>query len=80
MTFNKARELINDIYTDVRVRQRTKFHAATWIGRIINLGYSVDQIFEIINDQGTLYSELNTMLIDRGNLLKEQYFEKLMAL
>lgn len=80
MTFNKARELINDIYTDIRVRQRTKFHAATWVGRIMNLGYSVEQLFKMINDRETTYKELNTLLNDRGNLLKEQYYKKLMSL
>jgi hypothetical protein len=80
MNFTQASALVREIYNDPRLQQRSKFHAATWIGRIMNLGFSIDQIFEMITDRETSYNSLNSILIDRSNILKNQYYTRLMSL
>jgi hypothetical protein len=36
MNFQEALNLVHEIYKDSRVLSKSKFSAATWIGRIIN--------------------------------------------
>jgi hypothetical protein len=78
MNFTQASALVRNIYNDPRLQQRSKFHAATWIGRIINLGYTLEQIFNMIEDSNTSFNQLNNQLINRSISLKSQYYEKLM--
>jgi hypothetical protein len=80
MNFTEATALVREIYNDPRLQQRSKFHAATWIGRIMNLGYSIEQIFNMINDNTTSFNQLNNLLITRSSSLKSQYYEKLMSI
>lgn len=80
MNFTEALALVREIYNDPRLQQRSKFHAATWIGRIMNLGYSIEQIFDMINDKDTSSEQLNNLLISRSTDLKSQYYKKLMSI
>jgi hypothetical protein len=80
MNFNQALNLVRDIYTDKRVLNKSKFAAATWIGRIINLGYTIEDIFEMINDKSISKAAINNRLINESNEKKKWYFNQLMAL
>lgn len=80
MNFNQALSLVRDIYTDKRVLNKSKFAAATWIGRIINLGYTIEDIFEMINDKSISKAAINNRLINESNEKKKWYFNQLMAL
>ena len=80
MSFIQASALVREIYNDPRLQQRSKFGAATWMGRIMNLGYTIEEIFKMINDEGTSFNQLNTLLVNRSMLLKSQYYKKLMSL
>lgn len=77
MSFQTALALVQEIYTNPKVRLKNKFAAATWIGRIINLGYSIEDIFKILNDNNP------SSIIDVYNksiVLKSKYYEKLMRI
>jgi hypothetical protein len=80
MTFNEALGLIHTIYANPKVKERTKFSAATWIGRIINLGYTVEEIFTLINDKALPRYELNKELTKRTLAKKTEYYKRLMSL
>ena len=80
MNFQQAVNLVHSIYTDNRVLTKSKFAAATWIGRIINLGYSVEDIFDIINDTSKSARDINIKLREESNLRKKWYFDQLMKI
>jgi len=80
MTFQEAISLIKNIYTDERVLNKTKFAAATWVGRIINLGYSIEDIFKLINDNNISSKDIRMKLQDESNQKKKWYFEQLMKI
>lgn len=80
MTYAEAVSLISQIYADPKVYARTKFSAATWIGRIINLGYTIDEIFTLINNKSISRVSLNYELQQRTKAKKTEYYQKLMSL
>jgi hypothetical protein len=80
MNFQQAVKLVRSIYTDNRVLTKSKFAAATWIGRIINLGYSVEDIFDIINDTSKSARDINIKLREESDLRKKWYFDQLMKI
>jgi radical SAM superfamily enzyme YgiQ (UPF0313 family) len=80
MNFQQAVNLVRSIYTDNRVLTKSKFAAATWIGRIINLGYSVEDIFDIINDTSKSARDINIKLREESDLRKKWYFDQLMKI
>jgi hypothetical protein len=76
MSFERASKLVKEIYSTDVVKQRAKFAAATWIGRILSLGYSVEKIYSMIYDSENYESEIS----ERTKEMKEVYFQKLMSL
>jgi len=80
MSFKDASMLVHRIMTDPRVNQKSKFHAATWIGRVINLGYSVEDIFKIMQDPTLNHTIINNRLLTESNVLKNNYREQLMMI
>jgi predicted hydrocarbon binding protein len=80
MNFQQALNLVQDIFTDKRVLTKSKFAAATWIGRIINLGYTVEDIFNIINDTSINSDTIDKKLRVESNIKKNWYFEQLMKI
>jgi len=78
MTFQQAMGLIGRIYNREDVKRKTKFGAATWIGRILALGYTVDEVFDIIRNPGTL----NTIkdVEDRTNRMKQAYYDAILKI
>jgi radical SAM superfamily enzyme YgiQ (UPF0313 family) len=78
MSYNEALVLTRKIYTRSDVRNKTKFGAATWIGRILALGYSVEEIFDIMrtDDIHDATKDIN----DRTNAMKLEYYNRLLNL
>ena len=76
MTFNQAKSIVRKIYSTPEILHRSKFSAATWIGRILALGYSVDQIFSMIHDQKNYDQEI----LEKTDSMKESYYQKLICL
>jgi hypothetical protein len=80
MSFKDASMLVRRVMTDPRVNQKSKFHAATWIGRVINLGYSVEDIFKIMQDPKLNHNIINNRLLSESAILKDRYREQLMMI
>ena len=78
MNFTRAIELVREFHSDPRVQKKAKLSAATWIGRIINLDYTIEDIFKMINDPTLIKKNINIMLNKKSALKKELYYEKLM--
>ena len=58
----------------------TELRAAGYSCRVINLGYTVEDIFKMLNDTALDRSQLNNDLIIKGNLIKDQYYNRIMEL
>jgi radical SAM superfamily enzyme YgiQ (UPF0313 family) len=80
MNYQEAVALVKEINDDPRVRKKNKFGAATWVGRILNLGYSMEDLFKFLKDDTFNYESFGKMLNKRTLILKNQYYEKLMLL
>jgi hypothetical protein len=78
MTFEQASALTKEFFADPRVREKVKFGAATWMGRVVNLGYSIEEIYQFIKDENLNRKELEFNLGIKSNELKNLYFKKLM--
>ena len=78
MTFEKASALTKEFFADPRVKKKVKFGAATWMGRIVNLGLSIEEIYNLIKDENLSRKELENQLNIKSNFLKDLYFKKLM--
>ena len=78
MSFTEASSLVRKIYQRKDVQQKTKFSAATWVGRILALGYTVDEIFSIMKDSNIQGVSLD--IEKRTNKMKNQYFKKLLSI
>lgn len=81
MTFVEASKLVEEINNDPRVREKSKLGDTVWIGRILNLGYSVEDIITavFVNDfreKKYLKDQINTLTKQK----KQQYFQKLLEL
>ena len=80
MTYDVARKLVYKIWQDPRVQKKAKFGAATWIGRVMNLGYTLEQIFELINDPHHTHQSIKLLLAEKTEEKKMTYYNQLMAL
>lgn len=78
MSYSQARSLIKSIYDREDVKRRSKFGAATWIGRIIGLGYSVEEIFNIVQHPNIQHSMADVTV--RSNAMKSEYYNRLLKL
>jgi hypothetical protein len=78
MNFARAIELVREFHNDPRVQKKAKLSAATWIGRIINLDYTIEDIFKMINDPTLIKKNINSMLDTKSKMKKELYYERLM--
>jgi radical SAM superfamily enzyme YgiQ (UPF0313 family) len=76
MDFTTAMGIVRKIYSDPRVHEKAKFSAATWIGRILSLGYSVEEVFSMLQSKGNYSAEIRS----KTHLMKQKYFDALMAL
>jgi len=79
MNFMQAHALVRDIYADKRVVDKRKF-PTSWIGRILNIGYTFEDVFKMINDETYSYENIKNRLINESDSKKKWYFNQLMAL
>lgn len=80
MKYADARRLVSKIWQDSRVQKKAKFGAATWIGRVINLGYTIEHIFDLLDNTTHTYKSCKKLFIDSSNNKKLEYYNKLMEL
>ncbi len=80
MDFNEACNLVSELYKDPRLQRKVKFSAATWMGRILNIGYTIEDVFKIIKDDNIDRTQLNSDLSTKSNLLKSKYYNELMKI
>ena len=78
MSYTEAVNLTRKIYTRKDVNNKAKFAAATWIGRILALGYSVKEIFDIIRSPDI--KDTAKDVENRTNLMKLDYYNKLLEI
>jgi hypothetical protein len=78
MNFSRASELVREIYNDVRVQKKAKLSAATWIGRIINLGYTIEEVFAMIQNPSLDKKSVISLMHDQELVKKNDYYNKLM--
>lgn len=76
MSFAQARDLVRRVQSTPSVMKRAKFPAATWIGRILALGYSVEQVFSMIYDA----NDYDIEILEKTNTLKDTYYKKLLKI
>ena len=80
MNFTRACELVSEFKRDPRTRKKVKISAATWIGRILNLKYSIKDIYNFINDENLHVSMLHDEINLKSNKLKSKYYTQLMKI
>lgn len=80
MDFANAYRIVKEIYNNPKVKQKSKFAAATWIGRIVNLGYNIDEIINIIDNKTLSVDNLEKEMTIKAINLKNSYYEKLMRI
>lgn len=78
MDFLEAVELVNELYRDPRVQKKIKFSAATWMGRVLNIGYKIEDILNIIKDNNINRIQLMNDLEHKSNAKKNEYYKLLM--
>jgi len=79
MSYTQAVALTKQIYARPDVKERTKFMAATWIGRILSLGYSVEEIFNNIRNTN-VPNKLSDNVYVRSHNMKLAYYNRLLEL
>jgi hypothetical protein len=79
MSYNQALALTKKIYARTDVKEKTKFMAATWIGRILSLGYSVEEIFDRIRNTNVSIAPADNVHV-RANNMKLAYYNRLLEL
>ena len=60
--------------------QRSKFAGATWLGRILNLGYSVDEIFKMMLDIDTDATIFKEIFKQKSQNKKQDYYNRLISI
>lgn len=78
MNFQEACTLVTSFNTDPRVRKKIKFSAATWMGRLLNLGYTIEDVFDMINNPELSKREVVEIMDAQADIKKQMYYEELM--
>lgn len=79
MDFKHACRLVGEFYADPRVQKKIKFSAATWMGRILSLGYTMPEIFKMMKDDSIQLKDIRAGLTQRSLIMKAKYYQKLMS-
>jgi hypothetical protein len=80
MNFARASQLTKEFFDDPRVSEKVKFGAATWLGRILSLGYNIEEIYNMIKNPTLSRSAINMQLAIKSNEKKKLYYEELMKI
>jgi hypothetical protein len=78
MNFQQACKLVSSIYSDPRVQKKIKFSAATWMGRLLNLGYTIEDVFAMIQNPNLNKQEVIDLINIQSDAKKDQYYKQLM--
>jgi len=78
MNFQQACKLVNNFNTDPRVHKKIKFSAATWMGRLLNLGYTIEDVFDMINNTELSKRDVVEIMDKQAEIKKQIYYEELM--
>lgn len=78
MTKKQAREFHKSLLERPFIKNKRKFSSATYIGRILSLGYTIEDVFNMIRNRDYAETIIDVRL--KGNLLKEKYYNELMKL
>lgn len=78
MNFQQACRLVSSLYSDPRVRKKIKFSAATWMGRVLNLGYSIEEVFAMIQNPNLDKQAVTNMMNLEAEVKKNEYYTQLM--
>jgi len=77
MTRTQGKEIMDSINADPFIANKRKFASATFIGRILGLGYSLPDVFDILNNEPWEKTRLRIRM--DTNKKKEEYYQKLMS-
>lgn len=81
MSFAEASKLTYEISIDPRVRRKSKLGSAVWIGRILNLGYSLDYLYKVIFENDfEKKQKLSSEIVLKSLEKKQEYYNKLINL
>jgi len=80
MDFQSALRFVMKFYSDPRVQKRTKFSAATWVGRLLNLGYTLEELFSMIRDENRSLENTKIEMTARMEDKKNLYYNELMKI
>jgi hypothetical protein len=80
MNFQQACKLVSSIYNDPRVQKKIKFSAATWMGRLLNLGYTIEDVFAMIQNPNLNKQEVIDLINVQSDTKKDQYYKLLMEI
>jgi len=79
MTFSEANKLSYEISEDPRVKLKSKISSAVWVGRVLNLGYSLNELYQIIFENDfDKKQKLSNDIIEKSLKKKEEYYNLLM--
>lgn len=80
MNFTRASQLVREFYNDPRVQKKAKLSAATWVGRIINLGYTTEDVFAMIQDINLDKNAVTNLMGAQAVIKKNEYYSELMKI
>lgn len=81
ISFLKAVSIVKNIYQDPRMKSKNRFQSASYLGRIMSLGYTIQDIFAIIYDMNDEQANIAKQEIrQRMHNMKESYFQQLLDL
>lgn len=80
MTFDEACRLVVKLYNDPRVEQKVKFGVATWVGRILNVGFNMDDLFYMLKNPDLTKSVVEGWIKEKEEEKNNEYYFKLMAI
>lgn len=81
MTFAEASKLAHSFNTHPKTRTHCKLSSVLWVGRILNLGYTIEELYDIVFENN--YDEkmnLKQEIQQRSLQKKANYYQQLMRL
>lgn len=81
LSFAEASKLAYEINTDPRIKAKGKLGSAVWVGRILNLGYSLEELYAVIFENDLEKKQQLSKDIKRKSIEKKsKYYDELMNL
>lgn len=80
MTNSEIIKLVNHLDYDPRMRRMHMFFQFKWIGRAISLGYDIETLFKMLDDENLRSYDVITTFMQRTQNIKNKYYDRLLAL